>query len=132
MSNVQAAYMTDLTDRTYFSKKHIRLHNIASVANIFSWITLVVFTLSVVASFISSMNFYAFQYSISPPYAIGDYLELFRADPLRTANIAVNLLSTLIQGVIYWLILKGISLGLKMIVEIDLNYLDRSGVTNRG
>ena len=124
--------MTDIIDRTYFTKKHIRLHNIASVANIFSWIALVGFTLSVALNFMSSMNFYAFQYSISPPYSLGDYSEMLMRDPLRTANLVINLLRTFIQGVIYWLVLKGISLGLKMIVEIDLNYKDRAGAINHG
>jgi hypothetical protein len=33
--------------------------------------------------------------------------------------------SVLLRGIIYYLVLKGISLGLNMIVETDINYRER-------
>jgi hypothetical protein len=43
----------------------------------------------------------------------------------------VDLASIFIRGAIYWLVLKGISVGLYMVVETNLNYKDKfEGATN--
>ena len=60
-----------------------------------------------------------------------NFMEMLSKNPVYAFSLVVDLASILIRGVVYWLVLKGISAGLNMIVETDLNYKDKfEGVTN--
>lgn len=115
--------MTDSTVDDFFTKKHNRLANIASVANIVAWIALAVQVLFVGARFIQVQNSYEMQASFMGQNA--DFMEMLREKPIYTAGLIVDLAGIFVRGIIYWLVLKGISLGLFMIVETDLNYRGR-------
>lgn len=112
--------MIDNTVDNFFSKKHDRLLNIASIANILAWIALGIQILFAGARFIEIQNSYSMQaafYGQNP-----DFMAVLREDLIYLTGLVVDLLSILIRGMVYWLVLKGISLGLSMIVETDLNY----------
>ena len=60
-----------------------------------------------------------------------NFMEVLSQDPAYAFSLIVDLISILIRGLIYWLVLKAVSMGLNMIVEIDLNYKDKfEGVTH--
>jgi len=46
-------------------------------------------------------------------------------NPLYMVGILVDLLSVFLKGIVYFLMLKGISLGLNMIIETDINYREQ-------
>lgn len=117
--------MTDSTVDDFFTKKHDRLANIASIANIIAWIALAVQILFVGARFIQVQTSYEMQATFigqSPAFT-----EMLREKPLYTASLIVDLAGIFVRGILYWLILKGISVGLYMIVETDLNYREKFG-----
>lgn len=122
--------MTDSTGEGFITKKHGRLMNIASVANIFAWIALVSQVLYVGARFIQLQNSYMIQ-TMSTGFGQPNFMEMLSQNPVYTFSLIVDLVSIFIRGAIYWLVLKGISIGLYMVVETDLNYKDKfEGVTN--
>lgn len=115
--------MTANTEEEYFGSKHAKLDNIASVANTFAWIALVSQILYMGARFIQLQNSYRLQalWTGSDPTA---FVEMMNQNAVYTFSLIVDLANIFIRGIVYWLVLKGISLGLYMIVETDLNYRD--------
>jgi hypothetical protein len=96
----------------FLMRKHHRLLNIAGVANVIAWLALGLTILILVS----------WMWEIFGQKGIGFYQQMIMDDPLFFARFVLNRFSELFHGLIYWLVLKGISLGLKMIVETDLNY----------
>lgn len=117
--------MTDSTVDEFFTKKHGRLANIASVANTFAWIALVGQVLYMGARFIQFQNSYMIQTMATDFGQNPSFMQMLSEKPLYTFSLIVDLASIFLRGVVYWLTLKGISLGLNMIVETDLNYKDK-------
>ncbi len=113
--------MTDNIEEDFFTEEHERLARIASWANLFAWIVFIVHILWAVASFIQVQNLYTqnliMNFSQGP-----DFSEMLRQNPLYAASLVVSSIGIFLRGVVYGLILKGISLGLNMIIETDLNY----------
>jgi len=98
---------------TFFSPNHNRLLNIATWAKNIAWIVLVIYILS------SGTEIIRFQNNIElSQNFIGDVAN----KPMDTFRLVVNMTVIVLKGVVYYLILKGISLGLNMIVETDINY----------
>lgn len=91
--------------------KHKMLLGIASACRIFAWIALIVYTLLAIDRCILALQ-------LELPFSFIT-LSTLLATVVDYLLIASN---TLLRGVIYWLLLKGISLGLKMLVEIAGNY----------
>ena len=100
--------MTDTTGEEFFTKKHARLTRIALAANIFAWIALGFQVLAIVVMVFGQPSF----------------IDRLGQGPVYTFSLVVDLATILIRGVVYWLVLKGISVGLYMITETDLNYRD--------
>jgi len=105
----------------FFSPNHNRLLNIAVWAKYLAWVVLVVFILN------AGLQIFQYQVLFSntgqPQFDVWSFL--IKNDPLRAFEMVVNMVATALRGVIYYLILKGISLGLNMIVETDINYRER-------
>ena len=53
-----------------------------------------------------------------------DLLGLISRQPIYILDVLAQAARLAVQGLIYYLVLKGVSLGLTMIVETDLNYRD--------
>ncbi len=118
--------MTDSTEEDYFTSKHAKLDNIASAANTFAWIALGSQILYMGARFIQLQTSYTMQ-------AFGQlsFMGMLSQNAGYTFSLIVDLASIFIRGIVYWLVLKGVSAGLYMIVETDLNYRDElEGVNN--
>jgi len=102
-------------DESFFTPKHKRLERIASTANIFAWLVLIFFALQAFAQYFNLMSMSGYRFN----------LEMFRENPEGIIVYFLNMLNLLLKGVVYWLTLKGVSLGLSMIVETDLNYREK-------
>lgn len=117
--------MTDSAMEEYFTSKHAKLDSIASAANTFAWIALGSQILYMGARFIQIQNSYMMQ-AISTGSVQPDFMEMLSQNAVYTFSLIVDMASIFIRGIVYWLVLKGISSGLYMIVETDLNYRDES------
>jgi len=53
-------------------------------------------------------------------------LNIFVEEPLKVFELGISMTAIVLRGIIYYLVLKGISLGLNMIVETDINYREGS------
>lgn len=98
----------------FFSPNHKRLLNIATWAKYLAWIVLVVYILWAIGTYVQQQNMYKYYEQFMgiqhPSYKLSMYMES---------------LGVLLKGVVYFLVLKGISLGLNMIVETDINYREQ-------
>ena len=117
--------MIESTANDFFTEKHARLTRIAFIANIFAWIVFIFHILWVGASFIQTQTSYTIQNMNVNLGQNSDFMEMLMQNPLYTASLIVSLIGIFLRGVIYGLTLKGISLGLNMIVETNLNYLEK-------
>ena len=117
--------MTDSAMEEYFTSKHAKLDNIASAANTFAWIALGSQIFYMAGRFFQLHNSYMTQVILSGS-AQPDFMEMLSQNLLYTFSLIVDMASIFIRGIVYWLVLKGISSGLYMIVETDLNYRDES------
>ena len=114
--------MTESTVNHRRPAKYAKLMRIATLANIFAWIVLIVYILWVVLKFFTGKTNYEAQ-------NFGEHFEFMRLlseNPLYIARYVLDMMSTFLQGVIYALVLRGIALGLNMIVETHLNYVENS------
>jgi len=111
--------MTDNTADEFFTADHDRLARIANIANVVAWIAFVVYIILVGAKFVEVQNSFTFQRGVLGQEP--NFWGMLSQKPLYAASLFINMLSIFLQGVVYWLVLKGISLGLNMIIEIDLD-----------
>jgi hypothetical protein len=110
----------------FFSQDHNRLLSIAVWAKWLAWVVLVVYVLStggMVFKFQNTENYSA----ILSNRPTQDLMDLLINNPLKAFNLGVDMAATLLKGIVYYLVLKGISLGLNMIVETDINYREKKG-----
>ena len=116
--------MTDSNGEEFFTKRHARLTSIAAVANTFAWIALGSQILYIGARFVQLQNSYMLQTRMTG-FGQPDFVQMLSQNHLYTFSLIVELGIIFLRGVIYWLTLKGISLGLFMVVETNLNYKDK-------
>ena len=54
-----------------------------------------------------------------------EFGEMLTKNPKYAFSLFIDLFSVAMKGVVYFFVLKGISLGLNMIIETDLNYREK-------
>ena len=114
IKQIRGVIMAESSDE-FFTSKHKRLKRISGTANILAWIVLLFFVLQTFSQILIFTGQQSIQASI----------EMFKENPELALNLFLSNINILFQGVVYWLILKGVSLGLNMIVETNLNYRGR-------
>jgi preprotein translocase subunit SecG len=103
---------------SFFSENHNRLLSIATWAKILARVVLIVYLLWAVLLLFQNPAI----------FRSSDSIQVFFKDNFFDAfRLLVNVLATLLRGIIFYLFLKGLSLGLNMIVETDVNYRERQG-----
>ena len=117
--------MSKNTTEIYFTKKHASLTNIAFAAKILAWVALVIQISLVVARFAELRNSFLIQQGLTPEFNEPTLWAMLSNNLIYSFYFFSELLVILMKGVVYWLVLKGISFGLYMIVETNLNYKDR-------
>ena len=110
-----------------FSHKHKSLLNIATWAKYLASLALVLYiilALSIV--FQKQAQFQQMQAMTGSFQGSLSYWESVKQDPFfYLVDIGLDMISVLLSGFFYFVVLKGISLGLNMIVETDINYRDK-------
>ncbi len=99
----------------FFSPNHNRLLNIATWAKYLAWVVLVVYVLNAGLQILEYQTF------------LNNGQVQQSARLMDEFRLAVDTATTLLRGVVSYLVLKGISLGLNMIVETDINYREQKG-----
>src|SRR5688572_2556805 len=106
----------------FFSPNHNRLLSIATWAKYLSRIVLIFYILLVTLQILQ----------LIVPKDQGSFFEptsslttMLRVDPLSALGEIVSISTIMLRGFVYYIVLKGISLGLNMIVEMDINYRER-------
>lgn len=112
------------------TKKNHKLLNIAKACEVFAWIVLILFlfnsytTFTNITQFVEtkSINDSTFTTTPSSIELNNGYFDQVKTNPLFFFKIAVDVLVVVSRGVLGFLTLYGISFGLKMIVETEVNY----------
>jgi hypothetical protein len=109
----------------FLSPAHKRLLDIAIWAKHLAWIVLVVYIfLAALVVVQDQINFQRMQSAFGTSQSLYQgYWDAVREKPIYyLIDVGSDMVSTAFKGIIYYVILKGISLGLYMIVETDINY----------
>jgi hypothetical protein len=104
----------------FFSDKHSRLLRIADTSKILAGIVLgahLLWAILQVFQYQSLINSYG-------PMQM-NILDFLRNNPLEIFRLTVNMSTIALRGVVYYLVLRCVSLGLNMIVETDINYREK-------
>jgi hypothetical protein len=113
-------------EKDFFSAKHKRLLSLATLAKYLAWGALVFTVFRMGMDFVQFRNevlqYQAF--SGSSAYT-GDFFAVLKSDPFYMLDIVARMARSLLNGVVYYVVLKSISLGLNMIVETDINYREK-------
>ena len=107
----------------FFLPSHKRLLNIATWAKYVAWIVLGFYMLNAMGTY--SQEQYRQMFSAVIPSHYIDFVDMLKQNPLYAFSLFVEIFSVALRGVVYFLILKGVSLGLNMIVETDINYREQ-------
>lgn len=107
--------------KEFFSPNHNRLLNIATWAKYLAWVVLVVYVLWTIGIYFQEQNRFVY-YQVTGTVHYSDFVIFLKRNPSYAFIIFMEMAGTFIRGIMYFLVLKGISLGLNMIVETDINY----------
>ena len=109
-----------IEQESFFTRNQNRLLNIATWAKYLAWVALVIFAIAAFSEFIQGQYAYAYQFQRQAIFS-----EILKDQPLFALNTIANTASVLLKGIVYYLLLQGISLALNMIVETDINYREQ-------
>jgi hypothetical protein len=101
--------------------KHKIMARIAIYADIISWVALIFFSIAALLALPTTFNQVVQQSAMNMQIPPSTYLELF-ANFNSTVLVVEQAGRHLLQGVTTYLTLQAVSLGLYMLIEIDLNY----------
>ena len=110
----------------YFSQNHNRLLSIATWAKYLAWVVLVIHILWAGATYIQEQNYFMSYRALgSSLIQYRDFMDFLRQVPSYGFSVLIEIIGVFLRGIVYFLGLKGISLGLYMLVETDLNYQEQ-------
>lgn len=96
----------------FLTSHHRQLKRVATVASIFAWVALGFYTFQA----LSTLLWAYYQPRLQP-------WQTPQGEPVvRFLNLAISVIGRLLSGIVDWLLLKGVALGLNMLVETDCNY----------
>jgi hypothetical protein len=110
----------------FFTQQHKRLLNIATWSKYLAWVILVVYFFWAIGTYFQEQNYFLY-YRGNFNQTYRDFMDLLRDTPSYGFSVFIELVGVFLKGVVYFLVLKGISLGLNMIVETDINYREQKG-----
>lgn len=102
-----------------FDWKHSRLWRISYLASFFSYVVIVVFI------FLSIGEIYRYNQMARSLYS-STLIGVISHQPIFILDVLLQMARVLLQGTVYYLVLKGVALGINMIVETDINYREKS------
>ena len=101
-----------------FAWKHLRLWRISSLANFLSSIVVIVYILLVIWQIFQDNEWSLAQHNIN-------FLDYLFQKPVYIFVFLTQIAGLILQGAIYYLVLKSVALGLDIIVETDINYIEK-------
>lgn len=109
-----------------FTKDQNRLMSIAGWANNLAWVMLVAYLILAASTiFLDQANYQRMQ-ALAYTQSGFNYWEMARLDPVYyILDIGSDILSRGLTGFMYYVALKGISLGLYMVIETNINYHEK-------
>ncbi|MBN8655177.1 MAG: hypothetical protein J0M11_05510 [Anaerolineae bacterium] len=110
-----------------FTKDQNRLMSIAGWANNLAWVMLIFYLLfAVLTIFQDQANYERMQALAAYTQSSFSYWEMAMLDPFYYFfDIGSDILSRALTGFMYYVVLKGVSLGLYMVIETDMNYREK-------
>ncbi len=110
----------------FFSLSQKRLLSIAVWAKYLAWIVLVAYIFLAIATFVQRQNVLLYCSIVgNAPYS--NFREVLRQTPSYGISILIEVVGVFLKGIVCFFVLKGISLGLNMIVETNVNYQEQGG-----
>lgn len=110
----------------FFTPQHERLLSIATWAKYLAWVVIVVYSLWAIGTYFQEQNYYLYYRGFSS-LTYSDFIDLLKNVPSYGFSVFIEMVGVFLKGIIYFLVLKGISLGLNMIVETNINYREHKG-----
>jgi hypothetical protein len=106
----------------FFSQNHNQLLNIAIWAKYLAWVVLVVYILWAIGTYFQEQNYFLYYRMAGNQIQYRDFIDMLRRVPSYGFSVFIGMIGVLLKGIVYFLVLKGIALGLDMIIETDINY----------
>ncbi len=113
--------------KEFLSPEHGKLLNIAIWAKYLAWVVLAIYVFQTGFVIIQrQVNSQQMQAVIGDPISSQEYWDRALDKPIYyLIDIGSDMIYIFLKGVIFYIVLKGISLGLYMIVETDVNYREQ-------
>lgn len=108
----------------FFSQKHKQLLSIATWANYIAWFILVISFIMPLVRYMEIQTTYIYQQTIFGQAP--SLIQAMKENPAYAISVIADMLTYWLKGIIYFLVARGVSLGLNMIVETDINYRENS------
>jgi hypothetical protein len=112
----------------FFSLNHKRLLSIATWAKYLAWVVLIVYIFYSFSTYQQEEIYYGMNHGLGIQEPT--FYEYLTTHLDYGFCVGIKLLGVFLKGIVYFLSLKGISLGLNMIVETDINRRDMREVEN--
>ena len=109
-----------------FSPNHLQAWKIAWWAKNLSLVVLVIYIISAGLQIIQFQNTERTN-AILSNQPVQSLVSLLSNNPVKTVNLIIGMVATVLKGIVYFLVLNGVSIGLNMIVETDINYRENQG-----
>ena len=109
----------------FFSPSHNRLLSIAVWAKYLAWVVLVIYFFWGISVYFQEQNMFMYYRAMGTVHS--EFSDFLKEVPSYGFGILIEMAGIFIRGMMYFLVLKGISLGLNMIVETDINYREQEG-----
>lgn len=118
------------SEQELFSQKHKNLIRMSVWLKQLAWLALVVSFILPIASYLQLEVIYKEQSIINAP---ASFMTFLRRDSIAALTVVIDLLNSFLTVFVSFLVLRGVSLGLNMIVETDINYRDnlKNGVSEQ-
>lgn len=108
-----------------FSPKHKQMLNLAMGAKYLAWAALFFYIIRggtvIINYLVSAIGYVPFL----NPQGMQDFLSVLKNNPYYLGDMILTILGLLLRGVIFYLVLQSVNLGLSMIVETDINYREK-------
>ena len=110
--------MSNETADEFFTTEHTDLLQMATVLTIFAWLALAIHVLLVLMRILV-----AHQWLQSTWYGYS-LREILARDRVELLDMLLRIAYIGFRGAVYWAVLRGTAMGLRMIAETNLNYRD--------
>ncbi len=111
------------TSSDFFTNKHDIALRIATVLKFLAWLALIIYLLKIVGWYQLLDYWYKENYvwGYHPGNEVNNLFDALNQDRVYAVKTLLSLAFTILRGMTYWLVLRGVAVGLNILVETDLN-----------